>query len=515
MAKNKGKDKRGAAGLSITGECDLDGGYASPIKSFKDITFENVRSLVTRSHYFQILVILVIIGSFLRFYNLGYNSLWLDEASTYTISQNSFLGIWQTMMTGEVNPPLFYWIEHVMLLFGNSEIVLRLVPALAGVLSIPVFYFVGKEFLDRNAGLISAALCMVAATLVYYSQEARAYSLALLFTALGTLFFLKALRSGSLSYWALFGIFMALAFWTHFYVIMFIAALIVYIVVLCLPQLRTEIPKIRGFAVGLLIFLGMSSPIIFGFVRTALTRSALSQTTLGFQGTDFIIGLFYQFADQNEIATVLFCALFILGTVQIYRLNKSKGLFLITVTGFVLIASYILSFKIPMECRYVIFISLVFFLGIAGSYLVFFSLVRNPLPVYALILIVCVIGAPWLFSYYSGYIKADWRGIGNTLAQTTQPGDSIVCVPGYISQPLDYYYSNKSDGTTEFGADNSRMLDQIYQQKGNRSVYYVVTQDIESANPKGDAMAWINNNTQYFGSDNGIHGPGIFLFVSR
>ncbi len=39
---------------------------------------------------FQALIVLTIIGFFLRFYNLGYNSLWLDEATTYNISLQSF-----------------------------------------------------------------------------------------------------------------------------------------------------------------------------------------------------------------------------------------------------------------------------------------------------------------------------------------------------------------------------------------------------------------------------------------
>jgi len=174
MAKKKAGDKRGT---DSTAECDLDDGFVSPVATVRDITFENIRSLITKSRYIQALIVLTVAGIFLRFYNLGYNSLWLDEATTYNISLQSFTGIWQTITTGsEFNPPLFYWVEHIMLIFGNSEIILRFVPAVLGVLSIPVFYLVGKEFLDRNTGIIAAAACTVSPFLIYYSQEARAYS---------------------------------------------------------------------------------------------------------------------------------------------------------------------------------------------------------------------------------------------------------------------------------------------------------------------------------------------------
>ena len=70
----------------VAGECDLDGGYVSPIKTFRDLSLENIKSLIVASRYFQTLIVLTIIGLFLRFYNLGYNSLWLDEATTYSTS---------------------------------------------------------------------------------------------------------------------------------------------------------------------------------------------------------------------------------------------------------------------------------------------------------------------------------------------------------------------------------------------------------------------------------------------
>ena len=86
MAKkreDRGKGKKSG----VDTECNLDGNYISPIQSYRDLTVENVRSSVVNSRYIQILISLTIVGGFLRFYNLGFNSLWLDEAATYSFAK--------------------------------------------------------------------------------------------------------------------------------------------------------------------------------------------------------------------------------------------------------------------------------------------------------------------------------------------------------------------------------------------------------------------------------------------
>ena len=181
----------------ITGDSDsnLDGDYRSPIHSFRDLSLGNIRSVLLGSRYVQILLALILIGGFLRFYDLGFNSLWLDEASTYTLSLGSIPQIWQETTAGEFNPPLFYWLEHLMLTIGNNEFILRFIPALLGVLTIPLIYLVGREFIDRNVGIIAATAFAFSPFLIYYSQEARAYSMMLFFVAFAMVFYLRALKT--------------------------------------------------------------------------------------------------------------------------------------------------------------------------------------------------------------------------------------------------------------------------------------------------------------------------------
>jgi mannosyltransferase len=489
-------------------ECNLDGDYITPIQSFRNISFENVKSVVIHSRYVQSLIILTIFGFLLRIYNLGFNSLWLDEASTNTFAVMSVSGIWQATAGGEFNPPLFYWLEHFMLVFGNNEFTLRFVPALLGVLTIPLIYFAGKEFMDRNVGIIAAAAFAFSPFLISYSQEARAYSMMLFFVAFAMVFYFRALKTNDLKNWALFGILSAIAFWSHFYAFVIIASLILYAILMQITDIRKNIQNLKMIAVSVMLFIVLCFPLILLAVQLFATRTS-SAPAFGIQGLEIISETFRQLSGFSDISMFLFLILFIIGIIQAFLIDKNKGFFLVALTILTFVISFILSYKMPMVPRYLIFFNTIFFIGIAVSYKAFYSIVNNRGVVYGFIAFLVIISAPILVNYYSGYSKEDWRGFSDQIQQMTRPGDRVVVIPGYIYQPFDYYYSNSSDQTFEFRADTGKDLERINTGKGNSTVYFIVTGDISAANPDGDAVAWLKQYTKPLGQN-----TGIYLFVS-
>lgn len=507
MAKKREDRGKGKKSGEVS-ECNLDGDYSSPIQSFRDINVENSKSLLFHSRYFQSLIVLTIFGCFLRFYNLGYNSLWLDEASTNSFAIMSIPDIWKATAGGEFNPPLFYWIEHLMLTFGNNEVVLRFVPALLGILTIPLIYFAGKEFMDRNVGIIASAALAFSPFLVFYSQEARAYSMMLFFVAFALVFYFKALKTNNLKNWALFGILSALAFWSHFYAFVIISSLIFYAIMMQMTNIQKNIQNLKMIAVSIVLFFILCFPLILLAIQLFASRTS-SAPAFGIQGLGIISETFKQLSGFSEIVMFLLLGLFVIGITQAFLVDKNKGIFLVTVTLLTFVISFILSYKMPMVPRYLVFFNTVFFIGIAISYKIFYSLINNRGVVYGFIAVLVIISAPMLVNYYSGYSKDDWRGFSGQIQQMTKPGDIIVVVPGYVSQPLNYYYSNASDQTFEFGAYTAEDLKTIYSSKGNNTAYFVVTGDISAANPNGDAIEWLKGHTQSLGQN-----TGIFLFVS-
>jgi len=161
----------------------------------------------------------IVVGALLRFYALGHQSFWYDEWDTVFMTQQSFGDMLHRFGPVELSPPLYFvvtWLWAVP--FGDSEFALRTVSALAGIGLIPVLYIAARELVNRRAGLIAAWLVAVNPLLVWYSQEARSYSLMLLFTGAAFLFFARALKRPDRGQRdvVLWGIASALAMATHY-----------------------------------------------------------------------------------------------------------------------------------------------------------------------------------------------------------------------------------------------------------------------------------------------------------
>lgn len=158
-----------------------------------------------------------------------------------------------------------------------------------------------------------------------------------------------------------------------------------------------------------------------------------------------------------------------------------------------------------MMPRHLLFLLIIIFTGIALAYKPFYSLTRNRGIVYVLMAILILLNVPALSNYYSSYTKEDWRGFSGQIQNITQEGDKIVLVPGYISLPFDYYYSNTTDRTYEYGATTIPDLENVSTGRGNETIYFVVTSDIIAVNPNGDQIKWLNERTKFISQDTGIY----------
>ena len=97
---------------------------------------------------------------------------------------------------------------------GDSEIAVRLPAALMGMASVPAIYFLARVALRSREALLAAALLAGAYHHIFFSQNARGYAGVMLFSLLGTGFFLRALTRGRVVDWTGYVASMTLAFAT-------------------------------------------------------------------------------------------------------------------------------------------------------------------------------------------------------------------------------------------------------------------------------------------------------------
>jgi 4-amino-4-deoxy-L-arabinose transferase-like glycosyltransferase len=163
---------------------------------------------------------IVVLGAALRFATLDLQSYRYDEAVTVArVLHPGLFDTFSAVSKSESTPPLYYMVAWLWSRpFGTGEVGLRSLSALAGTASIVVVYLAATALpLSRRAGLIAAAIVATSPVLIWFSQDARAYSLVFSLTALSFLFFARARRSGAgrdLAWWAAFS---ALAVATHYF----------------------------------------------------------------------------------------------------------------------------------------------------------------------------------------------------------------------------------------------------------------------------------------------------------
>jgi 4-amino-4-deoxy-L-arabinose transferase-like glycosyltransferase len=460
--------------------------------------------IVQKDYTIQILLILTIIGAVFRFYNLGFNSIWLDEAVTYVHSL-TLSGIFDyTNSVDYFNPPLFPLFEFVMIqTTGASEWGLRFFPALFGILTIPAAYLMGKEFHNKYTGLVTAIIFAFSPFLIYYSQEARAFSMLLFFCTILMYVFLKAMKSNLRNDWLVFGVVSAIVFATHFYGAVFIAILVIFAAV----DYRNNIWELLYGLLGLFLVF----PLILLTIFLYFQRISTGTPTYGLQGMDVIAGTLTQLAGfTGGYGRVIFLILIAIGGIWLTFKNKERAYLLVWIIAATFIISTIASSHIPIIPRYMIFLMIPFSLAIASLYAPIANLTSNRTKHLALVALFLVafgmLGMPFYQTYYTTYYKEDWRGISQNLTALTNREDVIVIAPRYIEAPLNFYYSAEKDRTIEVGVMSKEELLQFSNGwNQNQSIYYIVTGDIGAADPSGELMQMIQQNTKVVKQSTGIY----------
>jgi len=174
--------------------------------------------------YLAAVTALTVVAAALRLPTLDASSLWFDEAVTLSLLRMDLGDTLARIPVSESTPPLYYvtaWLWTRAL--GETEVMVRALSALAGIATVPVLYAAAARLATRRVGLIAAALAAVSPLLVWHSQDARAYSLLVLLSAVSLLAFARALDEPSrrrLAGWALAA---ALALVTHYFAVFLVA----------------------------------------------------------------------------------------------------------------------------------------------------------------------------------------------------------------------------------------------------------------------------------------------------
>jgi mannosyltransferase len=164
------------------------------------------------------LLALVALAAVIRILLINNQSFWTDEALTAYEAQLTFGAMLHTVVHVETTPPLYFILIWLWAkLFGNGEIALRSISAIAGVALVPIAYASARELVSRWAGVLAATFVAINPLMLWYSQEARAYMLVAALAGASFMWFVRALPNPSrrnLVWWAVCS---SAAVMTHFF----------------------------------------------------------------------------------------------------------------------------------------------------------------------------------------------------------------------------------------------------------------------------------------------------------
>ncbi|MBN1249452.1 MAG: glycosyltransferase family 39 protein, partial [Anaerolineae bacterium] len=126
------------------------------------------------------MLLILLLSSGLRFYNLGTQSFWNDEGNTARLVERPIRLIIEGA-AGDIHPPGYYLLLHTWrAAVGDSEYALRAFSALCGVLTVAVAAAASRAAIGQRGHRLTiwatATLVAVHPLAVAYSQEARMYA---------------------------------------------------------------------------------------------------------------------------------------------------------------------------------------------------------------------------------------------------------------------------------------------------------------------------------------------------
>lgn len=373
-------------------------------------------------------------------------SLWWDEAINVVAAKN--LGLWEFVTVypnGDFHPPLYFLILWIWThIFGFSEIIVRIPSVFFGVATVYITYLLGKKLFNKKIGLVSGLLLAIAPLHLYYSQEARMYSMAAFSSTLCFYFFTKLSEKKyltMLSYvlsvvmviysdylpYLIFPAQLIYIFWTKAVPLKNFLGLIGAGFLFFVPWL-TLFPSQLSTGIGAASILPGWSSVVGGanlkeliliFAKTIIGKISIDNK-LVYGLVMVVLGLFY--------LTIIASA--------IKKLDKNTKLLLLWIT-IPLASAFLISYFIPVLTYFrMLFILPGFYLLLAKG------LSSLPKPLYKISLFALIlISLVSISAYYtkSKFQREDWRAAASFIRENVSVEDEVLFENNSIPAPIIYY----------------------------------------------------------------------------
>ena len=392
------------------------------------------------------LLIIFAFAVFFRVFNISHTSLWTDELATYWAATAPTVGeTIDRVATTQGQSPLYFLLERFILdILPANEFSVRLLSLVASLISVYLMYSLGKLiFNDEKKALFASLLFAIHEVPIYYAQEARAYSLGIMFALLAQIYFLKLFKRKSSADFILYMVFSILTFYSHY---IFASILIVqnlyYLYVVLGKKSKTHPSLLKWYSSQVIIALtipfllfqlsGMfSNRAGWDWVKqmnvieaTVYFFSMFDLKILFMSAICFIIFYTHEAIDFKSALKDTDCERFLLLT------------WLIVPFLFVLLVSKTLGISL-FDHRYMVMSLIPFYFIVSYLVHIFKSdVLRVALPGTFIVIYLGFVSIPNYMTYghFSYRIQHNWRGSVSFVNKNYKTGDVILLRSGFVNE---------------------------------------------------------------------------------
>ncbi len=395
--------------------------------------------------HYALLGVFISAGALLRLTALNRQSLWFDEADVVVRAQQPFSKIFETFVAVGENGPLYNLMLAIWIrMAGISEIAVRFPSAVAGIMALPVLYMFARRVANPQIALFSTGLLAISPYHIWYSQEAKMYSIIVLLGLLSSLLLVESLERNRWPWWAAYTVVTTIMFYTHVASVLIFVAQTGYVLIASSVWRDRERAWLISAALLTLPYL----PIALWALKVVGGETPTWQPSVSL--TEALRIVFTKFAVNRTEAwielwgAVLFVSLACAGVVFFIQLKQRKLWIVLLVLLSVLpvIGLYIVSLRNSVFSDRYIIVSLPAFLTLVAAGLFIFLKSRQLWPAGMLLL-----GLVLVFSWASirdvnrsfNAEKEDWRSAYADVASRAEPGDVLLIHPGYLLSTYIYH----------------------------------------------------------------------------
>jgi len=468
------------------------------------------------------IILILILGTFLRFYQIGQKNLWLDETASLYLAQKQFLPMIKEIVESDAHPPLYNTLLHLWIRGGKNityprnlsprvitETRTRSLSALLGILTIFLTYRIGRLFFGEKTGLLASLIMATSSYQIFYAQEARLQTLVISLILFSLYFFYRGLNEKNKSPWLGFIISTTLSIYTFFYSFFIILVENLFFLI----HFKRYRSSLRKLIISQAIILLLFSPWIPVLMqRIALVKSIPTATGFSLSAAllntrlllrDFTFG-YPRFASPEwltSLTLLLFLSLAIYGWRKHSRKDTSLLLLLWLFFPLLIVFSFPLKIHI-FQSKYLIFSSPAYYLLLSGGLI---KLKSRKVSGALLTMLILLNFASLRVYYLKNFIKEDWKEVAKYVEANSRDEDLILFDPPYLGFAFDYYYSGNLDRA---GIPKEDFLKDIANLKTNYTGIWLIRDYSPVSRPSGTAQArlkekYLEKDSQAFPGLNG------------